>query len=293
MIPEALSIGRAVLSVRLLLIFGSVGGGLLATWVLLGNRRSALRSRLVDTLSTAGLLFLLSWKSAALLSQFATIRREPLLLLWASGGRLGVVIGSVAVLGYLGWQFSRRTDAAQLVRATALTLAASLTLLLLLYSAVALTTVAGAAGGFSARVGDTAPPLELETLDGATLDVAQLRGAPVLVNFWATWCAPCRAETAVKRRLAQEFSGRAHVVGVNLTNSESGVHAVRDYARQWDLSYPVLLDHSGSAAASYGVRGTPTTVVLDADGAVHSRIFGAMSYDAAARALQQAGQRWK
>ena len=293
MIPEALSIGRAVLSVRLLLIFGSAGGGLLATWVLLGSRRKALRRRLVDTLSTAGLLFLLSWKIAPLISQFATIRREPLLLLWASGGRLGVVLGSVVALGYLGWQFYRHTDAAQLVRATALTLAASLTLLLVLYSALALTTAAGAAGLVSARVGDAAPPLELETLEGSTLSVAQLRGAPVLVNFWATWCAPCRAETAVKNRLAQEFNGRAHVVGVNLTNSESGVQVVRDYAREWGISYPVLLDHSGRAAASYGVRGTPTTVVLDADGAVHSRIFGAMSYDAAARALRQAADRWK
>ncbi|TVQ41059.1 MAG: TlpA family protein disulfide reductase [Spirochaetaceae bacterium] len=71
-----------------------------------------------------------------------------------------------------------------------------------------------------------------------------------------------------------------------MTSTEAGVQAVRSFARRWEITYPILLDVDGRTANRYGVRGTPTTVILASDGTVHTRIFGAMSYDASAALLR-------
>ncbi len=136
--------------------------------------------------------------------------------------------------------------------------------------------------------GAPAPDFTLKSLSGENLRLSEFRGEVVMINFWATWCGPCRAETAVKSALAEQFAGEAIIVGVNLTNSETGPGDVARFAEEWDVRYPILLDRTGRVAAAYGVRGTPTTVVIGADGTVHARIFGAMSLDAGARAVRAA-----
>ena len=293
MIPEAISIGRAVLSVRLLLVFVSIGGGLSVAWILLGPRRSELRKLLVDSVTSAAFVFLVVWKVTPVVTQFATIRREPLLLLYAPGGSVGIVLGALAALGYTVWSFVRRhraddADAGSpidVARAGALAVVSSLVVFAVAFFAISI-VVSVRTSETAAAVGRPAPPIELETLDGRSFSLDAVSGKPVVVNFWATWCGPCRAETAVKSALAEQFSGEAIVVGVNLTNSETGPGDVARFAEEWDVRYPILLDRTGRVASAYGVRGTPTTVVIGADGAVSARIFGAMSFDAGARAIR-------
>ena len=309
--PEVISIGRAALSVRLLLPVAASVAGLAIAWLLLGRRNAALRRELLDLLSTSALWFLLLWKLTPLVTRFETIAREPALLLYAAGGRAGAVVGLLGAVSYLtvavarrGYLHYRRRSGASrsatdrslrdLVRAGGLAVAAAITVFLVLQLAltayVALGT--GSAGAANepglARVGAPAPPFELASLDGEPVSLDQFHGQAVLINFWATWCGPCRAETTVKNRLAQDFSGRAAVLGVNLTNSETGAAAVRNFVSEWGVEHPVLLDTTGSVASAYLVRGTPTTVVLSPDGRVHSRLFGAMSYSSGARALRAA-----
>ncbi len=296
MIPEALTVGRMVLSLRPLLLFASLSGGLLLVWLIIGARGNDLRRWVVNSVINAALLLVAGWKLTALLTQFESVRREPLLLLYASGGRGGVVVGALLAAAYLGWRIarSRRADRnnPDLIRATTLALVAVGSLFVVLYTGTALYHIFSEGPAHAASRGQAAPEVSLAVLSEAegetkaTLSTAELLGRPVVLNFWVTWCGPCRAETAVKNRLAREFADEVHVLGINLTRSEAGLQAVRRFVREWEMNYPVLLDRDGRTASRYGVRGTPTTVILASDGTVHTRIFGAMSYDRTAAVLR-------
>ena len=298
MIPEALALGPVVLSVRPLLLVASIAGGLLVTWLLIGREREVARREVADSVTASVLIALGGWKLTALVLQFDVVRMEPILLLHASGGRLGIVVGAALALGYLIVRYARagrvddRPSPRELVPLLAVSAAAGLVVYVALFSVTAIVHAAGGGAGHAARVGYQAPEFDLAELSPTGTGVAgpvstrDLLGAPVVVNFWATWCGPCGAEIADKNRLAREFDGRAAILGVNLTNTERGIGHVAEYARERGISYPILLDRDGSTAARYGVRGTPTTVIIAADGSVHSRIFGVLSYDRVASALR-------
>lgn len=308
MLPDAISIGPALLSTRLLLIFAAGGGGLLAVWLLLGRERDALRREVVDVITTGALIGFAGWKLVALFTQFDAIRRRPLILLHASGGRIGVAVGALLVIGYVAWKYvvKRRSavppttatdvDTAvavkEIVPVLALTAAAALLIYGALFATTSIVYAAGGGAGHSARVGLPAPGFTLDRLPAdhgepsARASIADFAGKPVVVSFWATWCGPCGAEVVDRNRLAREFDGRAVVLGVNLTNTEGGVAPVELYARERGIAHPVLLDRDGRVADAYGVRGTPTTVIIAPDGTVHSRIFGVMSYDRVAATLR-------
>ena len=291
MIPEAISLGRMVLSFRLLLLFSAAGAGGVAGWFLLGARRDALRRVVIDSLTTATLLLLAGWKLVALVTQWTAIRREPLLLLWATGGRPGILVGLALALAYLGWKLGRARPgelaARDLARGMALVVSASLIAYGVLFVGATAAYAASGGSATAARVGAMVPEFSLPVLNsGEPLSPDDLHGRPALLNFWATWCGPCRAETVVKNRLAREFGYRVTVVGINLTHTEAGEDPVAAYAREWQILYPVALDWDGRVADRFGVRGTPTTVIVGPDGTIHTRFFGPLSYDRAAAVLE-------
>jgi thiol-disulfide isomerase/thioredoxin len=127
--------------------------------------------------------------------------------------------------------------------------------------------------------------LSLRTLEDELIYARDLKGRPTLITFWATWCAPCRAELPIKLRLFREFGDRIHVVGVNLIRSEASVADVRAFTERHGLPYTIGLDDHNRWSSAFLVRGTPTTVVLDADAAVRGRWFGPVSYDRVATVL--------
>ena len=291
MIPEAVSLGRMVLSFRLLLLFFAAGAGGVAGWFLLGSRRDAIRRVVIDSLTTATLLLLAGWKLVALVTQWSAIRREPLLLLWATGGRPGILVGLALALAYLGWKLGRARSgelaARDLARGMALVVSASLIAYGVLFVGATAAYAASGGSATAARVGAMVPEFSLPLLNsGEPLSPGDLHGRPALLNFWATWCGPCRAETVVKNRLAREFGDRVTVVGINLTHTEAGEDPVAAYAREWQILYPVALDWDGRVTDRFGVRGTPTTVVVAPDGTIHTRFFGPLSYDRAAAVLE-------
>lgn len=127
------------------------------------------------------------------------------------------------------------------------------------------------------EVGNLAPAFQAITDSGETIALADLRGQIVLLNFWATWCGPCRVEMPA---FQQQFAARAEdgftILAVN--NAESP-DAVRAFRAELGLTFPLALDPSGAIQAQYGVFSYPTSLLLDRNGVIVARHFGALTAD--------------
>jgi peroxiredoxin len=122
------------------------------------------------------------------------------------------------------------------------------------------------------RIGQPAPAFELPTMTGEALALEQLRGRLLVVNFWATWCAPCVAEMPSLQRLHQALGGEGlTVAGISV---DAKAPALERFVREHRLSFPILHDATGTTAAAYGVDGYPETFVIDPDGRILEHYAG-------------------
>ena len=125
----------------------------------------------------------------------------------------------------------------------------------------------------------TAPELGLVALDGREYGLADFGGRVILVNFWATWCPPCRKEMPALQRLAQHFPGAAfEVVGVNVGES---VDRIQDFLQTLPVlpDFPMLLDRDGSVSQAWQARVVPTTWVVDREGRIILGAVGEVDFD--------------
>lgn len=122
-----------------------------------------------------------------------------------------------------------------------------------------------------------APSITGTDTDGNTVRLSGFRGKVVFLNFWATWCVPCRLEMPAMERLYQEFRGQGLVVLA--VNVQEGPSAVRAFIRELKLTFPVVLDSKGEAATKYLVRGLPATYLIDRNQVIVGRAIGAREWD--------------
>jgi cytochrome c biogenesis protein CcmG/thiol:disulfide interchange protein DsbE len=127
----------------------------------------------------------------------------------------------------------------------------------------------------SALIGKPMPSFSLVTLDGRTVTAAELRGTPVVLNFWASWCPSCVDEHAALLDAAQRYGGSVQIVGVLYQDSPDGARGFE--ARYGEASWPTLLDPNGSLAIDFGVSGPPESYVIDANGIVRYKQFGPLT----------------
>ncbi len=124
-----------------------------------------------------------------------------------------------------------------------------------------------------AQVGIPAPDFQYQDADGQSFSLSDLRGNPVLINFWATWCSPCRIEMPYLQQIYDRFSGKGLVL-LAINNGESSSR-VGEFMQSQGFSFPVLLDIRGSIAQSYNIVGLPTTFYIDKDGIIQDMKVGA------------------
>lgn len=123
-----------------------------------------------------------------------------------------------------------------------------------------------------ATIGADAPTFVLRGLDGGCIDLAALRGRPVMVNFWASWCNPCRREFPLLRRaLAQHAAQNLELVAVVFEDIDDDA---RRFAAEFGADWSLPFDDNGAVAEAYGVSAIPQTFFVRRDGTIASRVFG-------------------
>jgi peroxiredoxin len=135
-----------------------------------------------------------------------------------------------------------------------------------------------AAAGLQRVMGDTeAPAFSSRTVDGNSMDSNSLRGKVVLVNFWATWCGPCKEEMPALQRLKETFRpDEFELVAITTDQQRTEIQA---FVKDLRLEFPILLDETKDISGAFGVRGLPTTVVIDQQGRLRGRAVGPRVWD--------------
>jgi len=120
--------------------------------------------------------------------------------------------------------------------------------------------------GHALTIGQKAPDFTLKNMQGKNLNLTEQRGNIILINFWASWCGPCRKEMPVLQKLQEKYQDLGVAVwGINV---EQENQAGRDFLTGLDLSFPIFFDQTNELSATYQVEAMPTTVIIDRDGVV-------------------------
>ena len=125
--------------------------------------------------------------------------------------------------------------------------------------------------------GDVAPDFELTTLDGQTIKLSDYKGKKVVLNFWASWCHPCRAEMPHMQNYYEDFAEdeNVEILAVNLTHGDT-VSKVEDFVEDFGLTFPIPMDEDGSVGKTFEVITIPSSYIIDSTGEIQNKIQGPM-----------------
>jgi cytochrome c biogenesis protein CcmG, thiol:disulfide interchange protein DsbE len=129
-----------------------------------------------------------------------------------------------------------------------------------------------------------APPFTLTALDGATFALNELHGQPLVINFWATWCFPCRQEMPMLQSTWERYGDSVLILGVDVGEQET---IVQDFVDEFQLTFPILLDEPMAVAGEYNVRGLPTTFFIDGNGIIRQIYPGELNSAILAEGIQK------
>ncbi|MEQ6377390.1 TlpA disulfide reductase family protein [Bacillaceae bacterium S4-13-56] len=118
------------------------------------------------------------------------------------------------------------------------------------------------------KVGEVAPDFTLQTLDGKTVALSELRGKKVFVNFWATWCPPCKEEMPEMQSFYEKYKDEVVILAINYTTTESGKEKVSSFIQEYGYTFSVLLDPEDEATKPYRAVALPTTYFIGTDGKI-------------------------
>ncbi|UXH43462.1 redoxin domain-containing protein [Rossellomorea vietnamensis] len=127
--------------------------------------------------------------------------------------------------------------------------------------------------------GDRAPDFTLSTLEGEEVKLSDYQGKKVILNFWATWCPPCKAEMPHMEQYYEKNAKKENVeiLAVNLTSQDDGEKAVQQFVDGYELTFPILMDEKGDIGDEYRAFTIPTTYMIDTNGLIQHKIVGPMN----------------
>jgi peroxiredoxin len=127
-----------------------------------------------------------------------------------------------------------------------------------------------------------APDFVLKDIYGKSINLAQFKGKPVLLNFWATWCGPCKEELPSMQRLhqASKNNGGFQIIAVSI--DRFNMEKVNQYAKELSLTFPILIDPDRKTRKAYFIRGLPTSYLIDSEGKLRGFVSGARNWDSPA-----------
>lgn len=130
------------------------------------------------------------------------------------------------------------------------------------------------------EVGNLAPDFELKTVEGNSIKLSSLKGKKVILNFWATWCPPCRQEMPdMEKFYTENKDSGIEILAVNLLQTEKGPAEVSAFIQDFGITFPVVVDEQGSVGKLYKVSSIPASFIIDSEGVIQRKIVGPMTYD--------------
>ncbi|MFK7681916.1 TlpA disulfide reductase family protein [Bacillus sp. Wb] len=128
--------------------------------------------------------------------------------------------------------------------------------------------------------GQKVPNIQLETLDGKAFNLKDYQGKTVILNFWATWCPPCKAEMPDMQKFYEEHKNKnVEIIAVNLTSAEKNKEDIKRFTDEYGITFTVPLDKSGEISNQFNVVSIPSSYLIDDKGVIRRHVVGPMSYN--------------
>lgn len=134
-------------------------------------------------------------------------------------------------------------------------------------------------GNVGVKKGNAAPDFELELLEGDKVRLSDYAGKKVIMNYWASWCGPCKAEMPHMEQYYKDFKDEDVVIlGINLTHTERKKTDIPAFVEEYGLTFPILMDPKGTVTDQYRVIAYPTTFIIDTKGIIRQIYYGPVDY---------------
>jgi peroxiredoxin len=260
-----------------------VGFTFLKIW-LLRSQSKDLGKKIFDAVVNSVFWGFLIWKGSLLLLEPKLVIDSPLSLLYFTGGTKGLILGIIGAIIYFFFK------ARKLMLTNFMILQPTLIFLFAVMSGYFLLNLVltekhpnvGTSSTIKAEKigleeGNIAPDFQLMMIDGTEIKLSNMRGKKVIVNFWATWCPPCKAEIPHMQDFYEaRDNNKVELLAINLNSSEKNIQSVKEFVKERNLTFPVLLDHEGDIGSRFQAITIPTSYLIDSKGIVRKKIVGPM-----------------
>ncbi|WP_232426252.1 redoxin domain-containing protein [Cytobacillus praedii] len=223
----------------------------------------------------------LIWKGSLLLLEPKLIVESPMSLLYFTGGTRGFILGILGAFIYFVLKARKLKITNVMILKSIVVFAFAVIsgsfLLNLFFNEDKPKVNTADTVEVGLQEGNKAPDFQLKTLNDTDVKLSDLQGKKVFLNFWATWCPPCKAEIPHMQDFYESRNKtEVEILAVNLTTSEKNPGKIRDFVTERSVTFPVLLDQEGEIGDQYRALTIPTSYLIDSNGIVRKKIVGPM-----------------